>query len=119
MSIPSRKFVGPSVLVIFSVGLAVACLMLWPKPMSIILAGIAMLCDIGALLIFCNDAERALVNQARRAVFLASGSFGLAFLGLAWKYHKTASAFSSASLLAAGLLGLGAIATAVITRSKP
>lgn len=117
MSIVSRKFVGSSVLVLLSVGFALAFLVLWPRPVSVMLAGISLLCGFGALLVFCSAAGWEYALQARRAIFLASGCFGLAFVGLAWKYRERTPAFSSASLLVTAMLCFGALATFLITRS--
>ncbi len=81
MSIVSRKLVGFSVLIILSVGLAAAFLVLWPRPMSMMLAGVSQLCCFGALLVLCTAAGREYALQAQRAIFLTSGCFGLAFMG--------------------------------------
>ena len=117
MSIVSRKLFGSSVLILLSVGLAAAFLVLWPKPVSVVLAGISLLCGFAALLVFCRAAGRGYALLVRRAIFLASGSFGLALVGLAWKYRQSAPTFSSASLFTAAMLSLGAVATFLITRS--
>ncbi len=117
MPIVSRKLAILSALVLISIGLAVAFLALWPRPASLILAGIALLCDFGALLVPGKAAGREYALKARKAIFLAAGCFGVALVGLAWKYRKTAPAFSSASLIAAVLLCFGALGTFFIVRS--
>jgi hypothetical protein len=118
MSIVSRKLVGSSVLILLSVGLAAAFLVLWPEPVSIILAGISLLCVFGSLLVLCKAARWEYALQAQRAIFLTAGCFGLAFAGLAWKYRDSAPAFSSASLNATAMVGFGAFATFLIIRSN-
>ena len=118
MSIVSKKLIGPSVLILLSIGLAAAFLMLWPRPLSIILAGTSLLCVFGALLALCRAAGREYALQARKAIFLTSGCFGFAFAGLAWKYRDSAPAFSSASLIAMAMLCFGALATFLIIRSN-
>jgi hypothetical protein len=115
--IVSRKFVGSSVLVLVSLGLALASLVLWPSPVSLMLSGLFLLCGFGALLVFCRAAGREYARQAQRAIFLVSGCFGLAFIGLAWKYRESAPALSSASLIATAMLSLRALATVLIVRS--
>jgi hypothetical protein len=105
------------VLVLISVGLAAAFVVLWPRPASVVLAGISLLCGFGALLVFSGAAGRQYARQARRVIFLASGCFGLAFVGLAWKYRERAPAFSFASLITNAMLCFGALATFLITRS--
>ena len=118
MSTVFRKLVGSSVLILLSVGLAVSFLVLWPGPMSVILAGTSVLCVFGALLALCQAAKWEYALQAQRAIFLAAGCFGLAFAGLAWKYRDSAPAFSSASLIAIAMLCFGAFATFLIVRSN-
>lgn len=117
MSIVSRRFVGSSVLVLLSVGSAAAFLVFWPKPASVMLAGMSLLCGFGALLVFCGAAGREYAVQAQRAIFLAAGFFGLAFMGLAWKYRESAPALSEASVVATAMLCFGALATSLIMRS--
>lgn len=106
-----------SALVLISIGLAVAFLALWPRPASLILAGIALLCDFGALLVPSRAAGREYALKAQKAIFLVAGCCGVVFLGLTWKYRTAAPAFSLASLIAAALLGFGALATFFILRS--
>jgi len=118
LSIVSRKLVGSSVLILLSVGLAAAFLMLWPRSVSLILAGTSLLCDFGALLFLCRAARWEYALQVQRVILLASGCFGLAFAGLAWKYHHSARAFSSASLIALAMLCFGALAAFLILRSS-
>jgi hypothetical protein len=110
---------GASALLALSLGFAAAFLIQWPKPVSMVFAGTALLSGFGALLVFCKPAGREYALQARKAVFLASGCFGLAFIGLAWKYRETAPAFSLASLIAVALICLGAVTSFFITRSIP
>jgi hypothetical protein len=117
MSIFSGKLVGSSALILLSGGLAAPFLALWPRPVSLILAGTFLLCVFGALLVLCGAATPEYALQAQRAIFLTSGCFGLAFAGLAWKYRVSAPAFSSASLTALAMLCFGALATFFFTRS--
>lgn len=118
MSIVFRKLVGSSALLILSVGLAAAFLVLWPRPVSVILAGTSLLCVFGALLALCGAAKPEYAPQAKKAIFLTSGCFGLAFAGLAWKYRASTPAFSSASLIALAMLCFGALATFFFIRSN-
>jgi len=106
-----------SVLVLLSIGLAVAFIALWPRPASLMFATIALLCDFSALLVVSNSAGRTHTLMARKAIFLVSGCFGLALIGLAWKYRAIAPAFSLASLIAVALLCLGSLGTYFIVRS--
>jgi hypothetical protein len=115
-SMNSRTLVIACVFVLLSIVLAAFFVVMWPKPMSIIVAGMSLLCGFGALLVFCRKAGGIYALQARMAIFLTSVCFGLAFVGLAWKYQKTEPALSSASLIAVALLCLGALATFFITR---
>ncbi len=117
MPIVSRKLAILSALVVISIGLAVAFIALWPRPASLIFAGIALLCDFGALLVPSKAAGREYALKARKAIFLAAGCFGVAFLGLAWKYRATAPALCMASLIAAALLCFGALGAFFIVRS--
>jgi hypothetical protein len=117
VAVVSMKFAGSAVLVVLSVGLAAAFIVLWPKPVSVVLAGMSLLCGFGALLAFCRVAGRKYSLQAQRIIFLASGCFGLAFVGLAWKYREGSPAFSLASIIVASMLCLGALASYLIVRS--
>ncbi len=117
MTMVSWKLVGSSVLILLSGGLATGFLVLWPRPVSVILAGTSLLCVFGALLALCGAAKPEYALQARKAIFLTSGCFGLAFAGLAWKYRASAPAFSSASLIAVAILCFGALATFFFIRS--
>jgi|SRR5712664_4807091 len=116
MSIVSSKLVCSSVLILLSVGLAASFLVLWPGPVSVILAGTSLLCVFGALLVLCRATKWEYALQAQRAIFLTAGCFGLAFAGLAWKYRDSAPAFSSASLIAMAMMCFGAFATFLIMR---
>ena len=111
MSVGSRKLVGSSVLLLLSGGSVAAFLVLWPRPVSLILAGISLLCVFSAVLVFLGAATREYALQVQRAIFLTFGSFGLAFAGLAWKYHARAPAFSWAALIALAIVCFGALAT--------
>ena len=117
MSIVSRKLGGSSALILLSGGLAALFLVLWPRPVSVILAGTSLLCVFGALLVLCGAARPEYALRAQRAIFLTSGCFGLGFAGLAWKYRASAPAFSSASLIALAMLCFGALATFFLIRS--
>ena len=117
MRIDLRKSSSASFLVILSMGFAAAFIMQWPKPTAMVLAGISLLAGFGALLAFCKRGEHKYALQARKAIFITSGCFGLAFIALAWKQRQAAPAFSSASLVAAALLGLGAFAAFILTKS--
>lgn len=117
MPIDSGKLRGASVLLALSLGFAVAFLIQWPKPISMVFAGAALISGFGTLLVFCKSGGREYAIQARNAIFFASGCFGLAFLGLAWKYRETAPAFSLTSLVAVGLICFGAVVSFVILRS--
>lgn len=118
MSNIARKLVPSSVLIFLSVGLAAAFSVLWPRPVSVILAGTSLLCAFGALLALCALAKPEYAPQAQKAIFLTSGCFGLGFAGLAWKYRASAPAFSSASLIALAMLCFGALATFFFIRSN-
>ena len=118
MSNVSRKLVPSCALILLSVGLAAAFSVLWPKPVSVILAGTSLLCVFGALLALSVVAKPEYAPQAQKAIFLTSGCFGLAFAGLAWKYRASAPAFSSASLIALAMLCFGALATFFFIRSN-
>jgi len=117
MSTVSGKLVGSSALILLSGGLAAPFLAVWPRPVSLILAGTSLLCVFGALLVLCGTTRPEYALQAQRAIFLTSGCFGLAFAGLAWKYRASAPAFSSASLIALAMLCFGALATFFSIRS--
>jgi hypothetical protein len=114
----SRKLVPSSALILVSVGLAAAFSLLWPRPVSVILAGTSLLCAFAALLALSVVAKPEYVPQAQKAIFFTSGCFGLAFAGLAWKYRASAPAFSSASLIALAMLCFGALATFFFIRSN-
>lgn len=118
MPIPLRRFLGPSILVALSVGLAVAFILLWPKPISVVLAGVAELCATATMLLLYIGARArgSRIVLVKKAIFLPLGFFGLVFLALAWRYSKSSPAFSSASLISAGLIGLGAVAALFFTR---
>ena len=113
----SRRFLGASLLILLSVGFAAAFIVRWPKPVSMVFAGISLLGAFGALLAFCKTGAHEYAHQARKAILLTSGCFGLAFIALALKYRAGAPALSLASLVAAVLLALGAFAAVLLTRS--
>jgi len=114
----SRKLVPCSVLILLSVGLAAAFSVLWPRALSVVLAGTSLLCAFAALLALCVVAKPEYAPQAQKAIFLTSGCFGLAFAGLALKYRASAPAFSSAALIALAMLCFGALATFFFIRSN-
>ena len=121
MAIPYRRAVGVCVLLVLSGVLAAAFLALWPKPLSAVLAGAAGLCLTATLLVLYVWARQARqargqLAQFRNAIILQPGLFALAFLGIAWKYYRVSPAFSSASLVSAGLFGLGAVTAFFITQ---
>jgi len=117
MPINSGKLLGASALLALSLGFAVAFVIQWPKPVSMVFSGASLLFGFGTLLVFAKTGGREYALQARKAIFFASGCFGLAFIGLAWKYRVTAPTFSSASLIAVALLCLGSLTSFFITRS--
>ena len=92
--------------------------MLWPRPVSVILAGASLLCVFGALLALCGAARPEYALQAQRAIFLTLGCFGLGFASLAWKCRARAPAFSSAALIALAIQCFGALATFFYIRSN-
>ena len=119
MPIPFRRAVGPFTSLILSGVLAAAFVVRWPQPISAVLAGGAGLCltaSMVALYLGAREARAQLV-QFRKAIFLQPGLFALIFLGIAWKYHTISPAFSSASLISAGLFALGSVAAFFFTRS--
>jgi len=116
MPIDSAKLKGVSVLLVLSLGFTVAFLIQWPKPVSMVLAGAALVSGFGTLLVFCKPGGREYALLARNAIFFTSGCFGLAFVGLAWKYRETAPAFSLTSLIAVGLICLGAVISFFVSR---
>lgn len=117
MPIDPGKLRGASVLLAFSLGFAVTFIIQWPKPVSMVFAGTALISGFGTLLVFRKSGGREYALLARNAIFFASGCFGLAFVGLAWKYRETAPAFSLTSLIAVGLIFFGAVISFVILRS--
>ena len=121
MPIPFRRAVGLFVLLVLSAVSALAFLILWPKPISPILAGAAGLCLTASMLVLYIWAmqtrqAREQLAQFRKGIILQPVLFALAFLGIAWKYYRISPAFSSASLISAGLFSLGAAATFFFTR---
>ena len=112
------RLVGFTVLILPSIGFAVAFVVLWPKPVAPILSAVAMLGTFGAMLFFVTGAPPELALQMQKAIFLGAGVFGTGYVALALKYRNTASAFSSASAIAAAMLGLGALGSFLITRSS-
>lgn len=119
MPIPFRMAVGFFVLLVLSGALAVAFVVLWPKPISAVLAGAAGCALTATMLVLYIGARGAHVQlvQLRKAIFVQPRLLAFLFLGIAWKNYKTSPSFSSASLISAGLFGLGAIVAFVLTRS--
>jgi hypothetical protein len=118
MSSVSGKLVASSVLIFLSVGLAVAFLLSWLKPVSLVFAGTSLLCVFASLLVFVGAAKSEYAPQAQKVILLTSGCFGLAFSGLAWKYRASSPAFSSAALIALAILCFGTMATFFFIRQS-
>ena len=115
-SVSSRRLVGILVLGLFCVGFAWAFLPLWPRPVSIILGGISWVCLFGVLVLLTVAGNKAYKLQLQRFLLVAFGCAEIPILGLAWKYRETAPALSSASLITAVLLCLGATTALFIMR---
>jgi hypothetical protein len=77
MSSVSRKLVPSSALILLSVGLAAAFSVLWPRPVSVILAGTSLICAFGALLALCVVAKAEYAPQAQKAILLRQEALGL------------------------------------------
>lgn len=71
------RLVGFTLLILPSIGCSAAFVVLWPKPLSPILAGIAMLCSFGAMLFFCIGAPPEIALQMQKAIFLGAVSLKL------------------------------------------
>jgi hypothetical protein len=112
------RLVGFTLLILPSIGFSAAFVVLWPKPVSPILAGMAMLAMFGAMLFLCTGARPEIALQMQKAIFLGAGIFGAAYVALALKYRNSASAFSLASAITAAMLGVGALGSLIIIRSS-
>lgn len=121
MAIPFKRAVGPGMLLVLSGLLAAMFVALWPKPISVVLAGVAGLCLTAAMLVVYIEVPEAhgQLVQFRKALFCQPGFFAVVFLGIAWKYYRISPAFSSASLISAGLFTLGAVLAFILTRPTP
>ncbi len=111
MAVVSRKLVSACAFLLLSGGMAVAFLMLWPRPVSVILAGTSLLCVFSAVLVFLGGATREYALLVRKAIFLTFVPFGLGFAGLACKYRARAPSLSCASVIALAIVCFGALAT--------
>ena len=118
MSTRSTILIGAWVFILLSFGFGAANWVLWPKPPAIVFAGFSLLSTFGALLIFRNAVRPEHVRQVRMLIFLASGCFGCACLAIAFKFRSASPSFAAASLIAALLMCIGALATFALTRSR-
>lgn len=112
------RLIGFTLLMIPAGGCAAAFVVLWPKPVSPILAGIAMLGTFGAMLLFCSGAPPDIALQMQKAIFLGAVVFGVGYLALAFKYRHAAHAFSRSCSITAVMLGLGALGSYFVVRSS-
>lgn len=111
-----RKLAGILGLGLASLGFAVVLLERWPRPSSLLLGAGSWLCWFAIFVLLTTARDRAYAVQLQRFVLVAFGCVEISMLALFWKFRDTSSAFSSAALIAALLLCVGATTALLIMR---
>jgi hypothetical protein len=104
------------VLAIVSVGFAIALIVRWPKPSSLFLGAAFWLCWFGIFVLLTTARDRTYALQLQRFVLVAFACVEISTLALYWKFRDSTPAFSSAALIAAVLLCVGAATALLIMR---
>lgn len=112
-----KLVVGFSLALVLAGGLAITFLRLWPRPVSLVIAGASMLFLTAAMILLGVGAGGEHVLRMQKTIFLASGFYGLMFILLALKNHQTSPVFSEAALIDLAMVCSGAAAAFFIPRS--
>jgi hypothetical protein len=111
-----RKLVSLLVLGVVSLGFSGGFLARWPRPLSLFLGAASWLFLFAILVLLTPVRDRTFALQLQRFMLVAFACIEIAMLALFWKFRNTSTAFSSAALIAAGMLCIGVAAAFLVMR---
>jgi hypothetical protein len=111
-----RKLVSVLVLGVVSLGFSGGFLARWPRPLSLFLGAASWLFLFAILVLLTPVRDRTFALQLQRFMLVAFACIEIAMLALFWKFRNASPAFSSAALIAAGMLCIGVAAALLVMR---